>query len=181
MEYIVSAITDWVNANIFLLRIISWIILCVGFLYNLILLTYIPLAWKELRLHGQGKDAQTSWDPQMFTASLPVTVIVPAYNESLNIMETVSSLLTLHYPNFELVVVNDGSTDTMMELLTEKFALKPSARTSDDTKLKFAPVKNVHESQIYPALYVVDKENGGRADAINAGISCTRTPPVLHH
>ncbi len=105
----------------------------------------------------------------------PVSIIVPAHNESLNIAESVSSLMQLRYPEFELVVVNDGSTDDTLDILIERFQLLPIARTFEQS-IPCAPIQTIYESPRFQRLVVVDKMNGGKSDALNAGINVSRYP-----
>ncbi|HTJ28186.1 MAG TPA: glycosyltransferase [Candidatus Limnocylindria bacterium] len=108
----------------------------------------------------------------------PVTVIVPAFNESEHVIATVRSLLAFDYPSYEVVVVNDGSTDRTLELLATAFALEPSSepyRISVPT----ADVHGIYRSATEPNLRVIDKANGGKGDALNAGINCASYPLVL--
>lgn len=108
--------------------------------------------------------------------SLPsVTLIAPSYNEEETCVESVRAFLNLDYPNFEVLVVNDGSTDATLERLRDTFDLQPAPRppTSD---LATEPVRQVYRSRIHPDLWVIDKENGGKADALNTGINFCETP-----
>lgn len=105
----------------------------------------------------------------------PVSVIVPAYNEAAVISSSISSLLNLHYPEFEIVVVNDGSSDETLARLQKDFKLRPYAKPVR-MQVPHAPVKGVYISADYPSLIVVDKENGGKADSINAGINVSSYP-----
>jgi cellulose synthase/poly-beta-1,6-N-acetylglucosamine synthase-like glycosyltransferase len=105
----------------------------------------------------------------------PVSVIVPTYNEELGVIESVRSLLSLRYPVFEVIVVNDGSTDATLAKLIEAFDLRPSKsvfRKSLSTK----PVRGIYRSAVQPKLIVVDKVNGKKADAMNAGLNVSRYP-----
>ncbi|MDA0988831.1 MAG: glycosyltransferase [Chloroflexi bacterium] len=105
--------------------------------------------------------------------TLPVSVIAPAYNEEVPIAESVRSLLMLQYPRMEVVVVNDGSRDSTMEVLIQSFGLV-KVPTQVETTLNSKPIKDIYRSPDYPNLVVVDKENGGKADALNAGINVSR-------
>lgn len=107
---------------------------------------------------------------------LPVSLITPAHNEEAGIVDTVRSLLALDYPLFEVVVVNDGSSDSTLSRLIEAFELRTSQRAQRD-QLEHARVRAVYLSPKHPRLVVVDKENGGsKADALNAGIDAARMP-----
>lgn len=105
----------------------------------------------------------------------PVSVIVPAFNEGPGIVDSVRSLLSLRYPVFEVVVVNDGSTDETLARLTEAFDLRPS-RTVFRKTLRTLPVREIYRSAVQPRLVVVDKVNGKKADAMNAGLNISRYP-----
>lgn len=105
--------------------------------------------------------------------SLGLTVVMPAYNEAAVIIESVRSSLALDYPDHEVVVVNDGSTDATLAVLQEAFDLVPSSRTVDpgpQVSLRGA-IRQVYEARDPGVpLLVVDSENSGRSDATNAGI-----------
>jgi len=108
----------------------------------------------------------------------PVSIIATAYNEQANIVESIRSLLTLHYPRFEVIVVNDGSTDRTLEILTESFALQKVPR-SFEYLVPCKPIRGAYESTVFPNLVVVDKENGGcKADATNGGLNFAMYPLV---
>ena len=105
----------------------------------------------------------------------PITLIAPAYNEEATCVEATRALLTLQYPSYEIVVVNDGSKDRTVERMTEAFDLVATPRmpTAD---LGTKPVRGVYRSRRHPELWLVDKVNGGKADALNAGVAHCRTP-----
>ena len=109
-------------------------------------------------------------DPAYSTLHLPISLVVPAYNESKSIVTSVKALLQLEYPDFEVVVVNDGSTDDTLEKLVAGFQLYryPEAYRK---QVPCRPVIATYRSARYRNLRVVSKENGGsKADAANAGI-----------
>ena len=106
-----------------------------------------------------------------------VSVLVPAFNEQAVIVESVRSLLALRYPRHEVVVVNDGSTDGTLDLLKTAFGLA-RARVALRDGIPTAPVRGTYVSPSHPALLVVDKENGGRSDALNVGVNAARHPYV---
>jgi cellulose synthase/poly-beta-1,6-N-acetylglucosamine synthase-like glycosyltransferase len=98
---------------------------------------------------------------------------VPAYNEAATIAASVRSLLQLDYPDFEIVVVNDGSTDATLDVLVREFGLRlfPEAYR---VLLPVQRVRGLYRSPHHPHLRVLDKANGGRADALNAGINAAQ-------
>jgi len=105
----------------------------------------------------------------------PISILVPAYNEELTILSTVKSLLSLFYPEFEIIVINDGSTDKTLDLLISEFNLIP-VPPAIKIILPHKPIKNLYVSLDYPNLIVIDKVNGGKADALNAGINVSQYP-----
>jgi len=101
----------------------------------------------------------------------PVAMIVPAHNEAGTIAEATRSLLALDYPEFEVIVVNDGSTDGTLEALTEEFNLMQTDMLHV-TQVESKPVRGVYMSAKEPRLLVIDKEPGGsKADAANAALN----------
>src|SRR3954470_12463603 len=105
----------------------------------------------------------------------PVSVLAPAFNEEANVVENVRSLLMLDYPLFEVILVNDGSKDRTLDRLIAAFELKLSAR-GFEYSVSCKPIRGVYESSAYPTLVVVDKVNGGKADALNSGLNLALYP-----
>jgi cellulose synthase/poly-beta-1,6-N-acetylglucosamine synthase-like glycosyltransferase len=116
----------------------------------------------------------TNFD-QLSTSHLtpPISIVIPAYNEEPVIVNSVSTALEVTYPEFEIIVVNDGSTDRTLRKLIETFELEGSERPYR-AALPSNYVRRVYQSKIYPNLFVMDKENGGKADALNAGVNLSR-------
>ncbi|TKX61641.1 glycosyltransferase family 2 protein [Halorubrum sp. ASP1] len=119
---------------------------------------------------------ESAWDPSFRAFDSPfypgVAMIVPAYNEAANIVESVRSMLALNYPDQEIVVVNDGSSDATLERLEDAFGLRPvDAEVPYDVPSE--PIRQVYRSATHENLLVVDKENGGKSDALNAGVWLT--------
>ncbi len=105
----------------------------------------------------------------------PITLLAPAYNEETTIASSIHSLLQLSYPEYEIIVINDGSKDATLDVLIKEFSLQPIPEAYR-IQIPTQPVKTVYRSTRYHNLRVVDKENGGKADALNAGINCARYP-----
>ena len=101
-----------------------------------------------------------------------ISIIAPAYNESLTIIENVRSLLSIQYVNYEVLLINDGSTDDSLEKLIEAYALTKVNYTINQ-KLPTEKIRAVYKSAkpSFTRLLVIDKENGGKADALNAGLN----------
>lgn len=104
-----------------------------------------------------------------------ISVLAPAFNEELSIVESTRSLLALQYPEFEVIVINDGSKDGTLARLIAEFNLEPVQRFIDQS-VSHAAIRGFYASPTLPRLLVVDKDNGGKSDALNAGINCSRSP-----
>lgn len=103
----------------------------------------------------------------------PVSVVIPAFNEEVGILNCVYSAVRSHYPEFEVVVVNDGSEDDTLGVLMAEFDLRVHEAFYRDT-LPSQRVRTVYRSANYANLWVIDKENGGKADSLNAGANFAR-------
>ncbi|HEX9614306.1 MAG TPA: glycosyltransferase family 2 protein [Bacteroidota bacterium] len=105
----------------------------------------------------------------------PVSIVAPAFNEESTIVESTRSLLKLNYGSYEVIVVNDGSKDGTLKRMIQEFGLFRSNRLYIPT-MKTEPVRGIYRSNRpeYRNLMVVDKENGGKADALNVGINAAR-------
>lgn len=101
-----------------------------------------------------------------------ISILAPAYNEGATIIENVRSLLAVHYNNMELMVINDGSKDDTLAKLISAYDLIKTPCFVDE-KIRTKPVKGIYKSRnpLYHKLTVIDKENGGKADALNVGIN----------
>ena len=97
-----------------------------------------------------------------------MSILVPAYNEEKVLKSCFTGFENLTYKNFEMIIINDGSNDHSMELLVDLLDLKEERLIPRD-KLAYNPVIRTFVSSIYPNVKVLDKVNGGKADALNAG------------
>lgn len=139
--------------------------------YFLLFLVSLREVWRFVRRtffsdYGQMMQSEMTW---------PISVIVPAYNEEKTIVETVRSLLMLNYGEFEILVVNDGSDDATLEVLTKAFDLRRTDRVYKRA-LETSPVRAIYGSLAHANIAVVDKERGGKSDSLNAGINVSRYP-----
>ncbi|MBE4908937.1 glycosyltransferase [Bacillus luteolus] len=139
--------------------------------YSVLLITSIF----QLRREYQLDDEEPYEEILQVSYSKPVSILVPAYNEGVGIYSSVRSLLSIEYPEYEVVVINDGSKDNTLEKLIERFNLVKTNHVIQK-KLETKEVKAIYRSTIYEHLIVVDKENGGKADALNVGINVSRYP-----
>jgi cellulose synthase/poly-beta-1,6-N-acetylglucosamine synthase-like glycosyltransferase len=165
----------WLNR---IVLVFDYFILFFYVVKELYILTIALISWRELRSdeyfqsHGRLHELASS------DSTPPVSIIMPAYNEEAGIAEAVRSMAMTRYPRFEIVVVNDGSKDRTVEVLLERFDLIPvnePYRQVLDTKA----VRTIYRSRSPIPLVVVDKENGGKGDALNTGINVARYPYVL--
>ena len=105
----------------------------------------------------------------------PISLLVPACNEAATIAASVRSMLQLAYYEFEIVVINDGSKDGTLDVLKREFDLVPFTAACWQ-QLPCKTMRGIWRSKRHPNLRVIDKENGGKADALNAGINAARYP-----
>ena len=155
-------------------RIILIYFLALNSFYALLLVLAIPEIWEQTRL-AEDDDFQRLMQSD---ALPPVTLLVPAYNESATIEHSVTAMLTLEYRSFEIVVVNDGSKDDTIDRLRTAFDLYEVPQTYPD-RIATQPLRAVYRSRTRTRLVVLDKENGGKADALNAAINASRWPLVI--
>ena len=165
----IATLVQWVD------RFALAYMLALNSFYALLLLLSIPELWAHWHL---AEDEHLML--VLGTEALPpLSILVPAYNEELTIVDSTTSFLTLQYPHHEVVLVNDGSTDATMSLLMERFDLyqvPPAFGINVPTE----PVRAYYRSRRYSKLLVIDKENGGgKADALNAALNAARFPYVL--
>ena len=108
----------------------------------------------------------------------PITILVPAHNEELFICTAVRNLLDLDYPELEVIVINDGSSDSTLQIMQGEFRLR-LVRTVYIPQVISAPVRGLYRSDSDPRLVIVDKESAGtKADAVNAGLNAATSPYV---
>jgi cellulose synthase/poly-beta-1,6-N-acetylglucosamine synthase-like glycosyltransferase len=104
------------------------------------------------------------------TLSPTISILAPAFNEEATIEASLRALLALQYPSLEVIVISDGSTDRTVQVLIDRFDLVP-VKTIYEQRIRTKPVRSLYRSATYSSLVVVDKENGGKADALNVGLS----------
>ncbi len=162
---------------------IAWIVFVA---FNALVLLYFVLinafylgtslvAFRALRRYARRMKTVDVEELLTAAGAPPITLIATAYNEGRTCVDSVRSLLTLEYADFEVLVVNDGSTDDTLARLTAAFALEPAPRAPTAT-IPTRPFRGAYHSTRHPNLWVIDKENGRKADALNAGLNYCRTP-----
>ena len=158
-----------------LLHAFNIIILIYFFLINSFYLLFIFLSLIGLFRHRELTRFVSFKEVFRLPLVRPISIIAPAYNEEKTIVESVRALLSLEYPVFEVIVVNDGSTDRTLDMLIKTFQLEKSRRVFRKV-VDHRPVKGIYTSPSYPKLVAVDKVNGKKADAMNAGLNISRYP-----
>ena len=156
-------------ASLVLVRL-EWAILVYFLLVNgwyLVLLASAAVEMREyvLRIRGHAR-----WRLMGSRAAPTISMLAPAYNEAATIAESLRALLALYYPNLEVVVVNDGSSDDTIGVLRESFDLAP-IHPIYQKRIPSQEVVGLYRSRTHPDLVVIDKRNGGKADALNAGLN----------
>lgn len=136
----------------------------------LILLSTLEVRKQNLRTSFGGYDVILS-----SRLTLPISILMPAYNEAETIVEAVHAMRLLEYGEFEIIVIDDGSRDETLARLTKVFSLVEVNRPLRST-LPTQEVRGVFAAPGVPNLTVMTKLNGGKADALNAGINAARYP-----
>lgn len=160
----------WVDTLIY---IVNYLILFYFVAINTSYLILIGISYVYIRKELQKRNSHELTG--LFTSDFykPISILAPAFNEEASIVESVTSLLQLRYPEYEVIVINDGSKDATMKVMIEHFKLTKVDRYVP-LAINHKPIKAIYKSPRYPNLLVVDKENGRKADALNAGINVAR-------
>lgn len=154
------------------------------FTYALIVMvSYVILAFLsaiEMKAYLR-KNSYVDYRQILVSPNAPsVSILAPAYNEEATIVENVRSLLSLHYSSFEVIIINDGSKDKSLQTLIEYYELE-LVNFALNEQIKTKPLRGIYKSKnkAYSKLTVVDKENGGKADALNIGINVSSKDLIL--
>lgn len=156
--------------SVFELVTVGYLLLVVGH-YLMLSLIALPalvrLRWRAEHFHTSEAIASAS--------APPITLLVPMYNEEPVCVESVRALLGVSYPSRQILVVNDGSTDGTVARMIQAFDFEEMPRLPTSA-LHYADVRTTYRSRLDPALWLLDKANGGKADALNAGLAYCQTP-----
>jgi cellulose synthase/poly-beta-1,6-N-acetylglucosamine synthase-like glycosyltransferase len=160
-----------------LFEVLAVVALAYFLVYNGLHLVFTAICWSSISRHMRARRHSTV--EEVFASPLTpgISVLVPAFNEEAVIVESVRSLLALRYPRHEVIVVSDGSSDGTVDRLREAFDLAPVRKALRDT-VPIARVRATYVSRRHRNLWVLDKDNGGRSDALNAGVVTARYPYV---
>ena len=148
--------------------------------YNSYMLVLIALSARQVRRRVAGHFIEDLDLIDQSDYTKPLTMVVPAFNEEVTIVDSVTNLVHCDYPRFEVIVVNDGSNDRTLDVLKQAFRLRRSDLPYRDA-IGTARVRATYEATIplpknVSQLVVIDKENAGKADALNAGINASTAP-----
>jgi len=153
---------------------ILWYMLLVNSFFALLLVLAAPQLFAHWRFGSEDVLARS-----LTSSAVPrVSILVPAYNEAVTIVDSLRALLTLQYPYFEVILVNDGSKDETMQRLIDAYDLY-EVPPAVMRRLRTERVKAYYRSRTWTKLLVVDKHNGGKADSLNVGLDAARFPYVL--
>lgn len=126
---------------------------------------------RAIRGRGRGPDDYELVRESQLT--IPASIIAPMYNEAPIAVVAAASFLQVDYPEYEVVIVNDGSTDETLSVLSSAYELEPVERFYRRT-LETQPISGIYRSRTHPNLLVIDKTNGGKADSLNCGLNFAR-------
>ena len=163
--------TIWSGVGLFFGSFITIYMFVVIAFYSILMLISAVQLRKEYKLDGD-----ESYEEYIHGVYVkPISILVPAYNEEAGIIPSVRSLISIQYPSFEVIVINDGSKDSTLEKMIEHYEMFPIQKVVR-TQIPSNRIKAVYQSRILPHLYLIDKENGGKADALNAGLNVSNYP-----
>ena len=163
-----------------LFQIIKWILDGVNIFFVLYMIGYssflflaVVIGSSELYKKRQQEKLKNTLLQDYY---IPISIIVPAYNEEVTVVETVQSLLALDYKLYEIIVVDDGSKDSTSAKLINAFHMQPIRRPIQ-RKIQCQPEEFVYETTLQKMpLTLIRKKNGGKADSLNMGINACRYP-----
>ncbi|MEW6202454.1 MAG: glycosyltransferase [bacterium] len=142
------------------------------FFVNFLYLFLLALAAGQL-FYYKTTGRSGKWTDKKFAFLPKISILAPAYNEGLTITESISALLSIDYDDLEIIIINDGSRDETMEQLHDEFKLFPVERAVYK-EIPSTTVKGIYKSALDERLLIIDKENGGKADSLNAGLNYAR-------
>lgn len=163
----------WTTTFMVVAGFIAFYMILIIVFYTVILM----ISMLQLRKHFKLNRKQVYEDYVDDFAVKPISIIVPAYNEEAGITASVRSLLSVNYPNYEIIVVNDGSRDNTLQKMIEHYEMKEIKRVIRK-QVETKPISKIYQSTLLTNLYLIDKENGGKADALNVGLNFAHYPYI---
>ncbi len=159
-----------------ILTVVTYIVFFYFIALQLVLFSLLFLSYRDMR-RRLAQNFYTDFEAlakSHFT--FPVSVLLSAHNEEKSVIGAVRSVLSLDYPEFELIVINDGSTDSTLALLASEFQLERKDSIVRRSIQGAGVIRATYASATIPNLLVIDKEHGGKSEALNAGINLSRYP-----
>ncbi len=162
LHKILLEITFWLENSLFVYATLMFTLYSLLAIVSIFVLTRYN---KESKVTNYNEVLSSPYAPM-------ISILAPAYNEELNIYENIKALLSLYYSNYEVVVINDGSSDATLEVVISEFDME-KVNTIVDNNIHCSPIRGIYKSRkaSLSNLVLVDKVNGGKADALNAGIN----------
>jgi poly-beta-1,6-N-acetyl-D-glucosamine synthase len=157
-------------------ELLQWtVIVCLGYVVTVYgaygaMITYSML---EERIRRRRRTFESLDRVRASSLTIPVSIIAPVYNESPVVAASTRSFVDIDYPEYEVIVVNDGSTDDTLEVLKREFELEPIEHFYR-RRYESGPIRGLYRSRTHPKLVVIDKVNGGKADSLNCGLNLAR-------
>ncbi|ADI00741.1 glycosyltransferase family 2 protein [Salisediminibacterium selenitireducens] len=164
--------TDWLVSAV---EVLAWMIVIYMLFVSLLYIVLFSVAMPKIRREQKLNRIEQIEGMTVNQDTYPISVLVPAYNEEVGIVASVNSLLTLNYPEYEVIVINDGSDDETSLRIKDHFNMKP-VKLAMRKHFQTAEVTAAYQSSEYGNLYLIEKENGGKGDALNAGINFSSYP-----
>ena len=163
-------------------QVLEIIIIGYFILYNTINLFLLAVAWVQVRFFLRIKGIGSLESLYSSSSTPAVSIIVPAYNEEETIVDSIRALTRLYYPRYEIIIINGGSSDDTVEELKAAFSFS-RRKLGYESVIPTRPVRDTYEAAAtgdVTRLILLDKENGGKADALNAGLDsyskCNKPP-----
>lgn len=161
-------IVDFINLFFMYYIFIYAIIFFVSTVYSII-------DFHEFNLKKRFNNTINIYDKKVYT---PISILIPAYNEEKTILKCINSLLELDYPEYEIIIINDGSKDKTLEVLINRFKLKNIQRPIRKS-IKCKKALNIYEGFEKVNITLINKDKSGKADSLNMGINASKYPLFL--
>jgi cellulose synthase/poly-beta-1,6-N-acetylglucosamine synthase-like glycosyltransferase len=157
-------------------NVVSIVILVYFAILQVVLITLIVVSFFEMRRRLSQNYYADYEAVARSHFTFPISVLVPSFNEEKTIVEAVHSVLSLDYPEHEVIVINDGSTDNTLAYLKQEYKLEQRPVTVRTSIADCGVIRGIYRSKTHANLVVIDKEHGGKSRALNAGINVSRYP-----
>lgn len=183
LQMTINIVSNFIRASIIFIKPMLVVIVSImtvfffiyAILINTIYLLLTIIAGRETNKYlVQNKNA-TYHDFIAKNKIIPISVFIAAYNEEDSIVRTIDALLRSKYPQYEIIVINDGSKDMTLDVMVKKYGLFETKETIKGD-IQTHKINRIFRSGVVKNLVVIDKENSGKADSLNAGINLSTMP-----